>query len=228
MGGMREVTITFVKHFARGDPALMRDAKQTLGKFTAIWRDSAGMPLPDRYAVMHAAVDSEIAGIKSRLPLPVPCMKGCNHCCKFNLILATPHEAVLLVRHIESLSAPEKAAVLARIAASTQSGGGEESPCALLDARGCAVYPARPLPCRGFYSASEPACRSRLNDGGPDPQNIAAARMVELAAMDIAGAGKHPPYEVNTLLRRIYSDPAKVASWAAGHPTEERDLAVTG
>jgi Fe-S-cluster containining protein len=227
IGDMREVTLTFVRHFANSDPALMRDAREVLGKFTGIWRNSAGAPLPDRYAVMHAAVDSEIAAIKSRLPRPVPCTKGCNHCCKFNRILPTPHEAVLLVQHIEGLSEPEKAALLARISASTsQSGGGEASPCALLDARGCSVYTARPLPCRGFYSTSEPACNSRLN-GGPDPPNIAATRMVELAAMDVAAAGKHPPYEVNTLLRRIYSDPAKVGSWAAGRPTEERDLAVT-
>jgi len=93
----------------------------------------------------------------------------------------------------------------------------------LLDEDGCSVYSSRPLPCRGYYSLSEPACSQRLNLGGADPANLAAARVVEFAALEISGSDRQPPFEVNTLLHRIYADPAKAARWAAGDATDESD-----
>jgi Fe-S-cluster containining protein len=225
---MREVTVPFVKRFTNNDPTALRDATGLLTKLTGVWRSSAGNPLADRYAYLHAAVDAELASILSKLPAPVACARGCNHCCKFNQILISKHEAALLIRHIEGLESQAKAAVIARILASTsQSGGGNSSPCALLDASGCSVYASRPLPCRGYYSISESACRSRLMDDAPSPPTVASARVVELAALEVSKAGKHPPFELNSLLRRIYSDPAKVALWADGQCTEETDLAVS-
>ena len=41
--------------------------------------------------------------------------------------------------------------------------------------------------------------------------------------MDIAAAGTRPPYEINALLHRIYSDQDKQRRWAAGDLTEEPD-----
>ena len=163
--------------------------------------------------------------------MPIPCAKGCSHCCKFNEIFVSKYEGVLLVKHIENLPPQNKAVVVERILASTaKSGGGNHSPCVLLDAdvdaSGCSVYARRPLPCRGYYSMSEPACNDRLNNGGRDPPNLAATRVFEFAALEISNSTKHPHYEVNTLLRRIYSDPAKVALWASGQATDEPDLAI--
>jgi Fe-S-cluster containining protein len=228
---MREVTIAFVRRFTNSDPALLCDAREILARLTGVWRGTAGNSLPERYADLHGAVDAEIARIKDKVSVPIPCAKGCNHCCKFNEILITKYEGVLLVKHIENLDSKNKAAVVARILASTaKSGGGTHGPCVLLDANvaanGCSVYVSRPLPCRGYYSMSEPACNDRLNNGGRDPPNLVATRVVEFAALEVSNAATHPPYEVNTLLRRIYSDPAKIALWASGRPTDEPDLAI--
>lgn len=224
---MREITLTFVKKFTNSDPALLRDAREVLARLHGVWRDSAGDTLPDRHADLYRAVDLEIAAVKSKVSVPIPCAKGCNHCCKFNRIYITQYEGILLVRHIEHLPAQDRAAVVARVLAATgASGGGSRSPCALLDADGCSVYAGRPLPCRGYYSLSETACNDRLNKNGRDPPNLAATRVVEFAALEVSSAGKRPPDEVNTLLHRIYSDPAKVALWASGRPTDEADLAV--
>lgn len=53
-------------------------------------------------------------------------------------------------------------------------------------------------------------------------------RFIELAALDVLGKAEaerdRAPMEVNSLLRRIYSDPARLAQWSAGCPTDEPDL----
>lgn len=103
------------------------------------------------------------------------------------------------------------------------------SPCALLSERGgCSVYASRPLPCRGYHSLSEPDCRRRLRGEGGDPPTFIALRLIELAALDVLSAGEgapeRAPMEINSLLRRIYSDPSRLARWAAGQPTDEPDL----
>jgi Fe-S-cluster containining protein len=226
---MRETSLIFVKRFANDDAVLLRDARETLARLTRVWRHSAGLPLPDRYADLYEAVDTEIDSVKQRTSIPIPCARGCNHCCKFNEILISRYEAVLLVRYIENLQPADRAAVVARIlSAASKSGGGIGAPCALLDdEHGCSVYARRPLPCRGYYSISEPACREHLHGAIRTPPNLAATRIVEYAALDVASE-KHAPFEINTLLRRIYSDPAKLASWAAGQPTDEPDLSIDG
>jgi hypothetical protein len=224
---MREVTLQFVRRFSGGDPGRLRDAKELLTRLTRVWRGSSGRALPERYADLYGAVDAEIEQVKAHTRAPIPCARGCNHCCKFNEIYVSKFEAVLLVRHIENLLPDRRAQVVARIhAAATTSGGGHSSPCVLLDEDGCSVYSSRPLPCRGYYSLSEPACSQRLNLGGADPANLAAARVVEFAALEISGSDRQPPFEVNTLLHRIYADPAKAARWAAGDATDESDLAA--
>lgn len=224
---MREITIGFVKTSSNGDPVRLQEARDVLARLRSAWRRSANHALPDRFADLYVAVDAEIDRVMGNIAVPVPCAKGCNHCCQFNEIYVTQYEGVLLVRHIEQLDPKHRTEVVARIlAATSRSGGGSRSPCTLLDANGCSVYASRPLPCRGYYSISEPACRDRLHRNGKDPPNLAATRVVEFAALEVSSAAKRPPYEVNTLLHRIYSDPAKIALWACGQATDEADLAV--
>ncbi len=196
-----------------------------MARLTASWRGSAGGVLPDRYAALFEAADSEIAAALKALPVAVPCARGCDHCCRFNEIIVSRYEGVLLVRHIESLAPETRALVVARILASqSRSGGGRESPCVLLSPDGCAAYASRPLPCRAYHSISEPACRARLQKLAPDPPNVAATRVVEFAALEVSNAAKHPVYEVNSLLARIYAEPIKIARWAAGDGADEPDL----
>src|SRR5208283_1547209 len=133
------------KKSSNGDSARLQDAREVLARLTNVWRSGAGDALPDRYAGLYLAVDAEIARVRSKIAMPLPCAKGCNHCCKFNEIYVTKYEAILLVRHIEKLDPKHRTEVVARILATTaRSGGGSHSPCALLDANGCSVYASRP------------------------------------------------------------------------------------
>lgn len=227
---MSAITLKFVDRFAPRDLRLRQAAQAALARFAEVWRESAGETRPERYAALYAAVDAELAAVKQRTQVPVPCVSGCSHCCKFNEILVSRWQAVLIVRAIEKLAPRARDALVAQILSSRgPSGGGPASPCALLTPAGaCSVYGSRPLPCRGYYSVSEPACRNRLSGHGGDPPTFTVLRIIELAALDVASADESPderaPAELNSLLRRIYSDPARVAEWAAGRPSEEPDL----
>jgi hypothetical protein len=224
------VTLKWVDQIAPGNSALRRTAEALLEHLGSVWRASAGNPLCDRYATLYAAVDVDIAAVKKRITAPIPCVQGCSHCCKFNEILLSKWQAVILVREIEGLAAHERETVVNRIMGSLgRSGGGAASPCALLAEGGrCSVYDSRPLPCRGYHSLSEPDCRRRLSGEGGDPPTFVILRIIELAALDVLSAAEaardRAPMEVNGLLRRIYSDPSRLAEWAAGRPTDEPDL----
>ena len=224
------VTLRFIEQVAGGSPQLRRAAEALLQRFATAWRASEGKSPPERYAALYAVADREMAAVKARIAAPIPCVQGCSHCCKFNEILVSKWQVVVLVREIESLPAQTRAAVVNRIVACRgRSGGGIASPCALLsDAGACSVYTARPPPCRGYHSLSEPACRRRLSGEGGDPPTFIALRIIELAALDVLGKAEaerdRAPMEINSLLRRIYSDPARLAQWSAGCPTDEPDL----
>lgn len=224
------VSLKWLDLIAPGNTQLRRAAEGLLAYFGSLWRASEGSPHADRYAALYAAVDTQIAAVKTRIHAPIPCVQGCKHCCKFNEILVSKWQAVVLIREIEKLAAQEHEAVVNRILSSEgRSGGGVASPCALLsEAGGCSVYDSRPLPCRGYHSLSEPDCRRRLSGEGGDPPTFVVLRIIELAALDVLGASEagqdRAPMEVNTLLRRIYSEPSRLAEWAAGRPTDEPDL----
>jgi hypothetical protein len=224
------VTLRFVDRFAGGNQHLRSVAEAVLARLSAKWRETASSPLPDRYAALNAAADAELEAIKAQISVPIPCMQGCNHCCKFNEILVSKWQAVLIVREIECRDPVERRAIVDRVLnAAGRSGGGIASPCVLLSPDGgCSVYGARPVPCRGYHSLSEAACRSRLHGSGGDPPTFVSLRIVELAALDVLGSdcppGDRAPMEMNALLRRIYSDPDKLAAWIAGRPADEPDL----
>jgi len=226
---MPDMALTFVRRLSKDDPNALRETQELLARLQRPWSAPPGVSTLERHAGLYDAVDAEIEAIKGRLPAPLPCAQGCNHCCQFNEIWVSALEAALIVRHVEALPAASRDAIVARIRAFRgKSGGGPDSPCALLEREGCSIYSVRPLPCRGYSSLSEAACRARLRDGGADPPNLVATRIVEFAAMDIAEAGRRPPYEINSLLHRIYSDPAKPRRWAAGDFSDEPDLERRG
>ena len=226
---MREFTLEFVRRSSPGRADRLEEARALVARLTASWRNTSEGRLPGRFEALYRAVDAEIVAALDASAAVIPCARGCDHCCRFNEIFVSRYEAALLVRYIEGLPAAERSCIVERIqAAGSPSGGGRDSPCALLGPEGCSVYANRPLPCRAYHSTSEPACRARLEGLAGDPPNLAATRVVEFAALDVSSAAKHPIYEVNTLLKRIYADPAKIAPWAAGEGVDEPDLAIRG
>jgi len=212
--------------FCNHDPALIAIAEGISARLGAAWNRGGGEAPPERYVRLLAAADVAIEEQKARATGTLPCKAGCNHCCKFQRIILTETEAVLAVRHVEGLAAEERASLVGAIMASTPTGV-DNAPCAFLTDRGCAIYPARPAPCRGYYSLSEPACRAFLEHTGPPPQNLLTTRIVELAVLETARAFRHSRfYEINRLMQRIYSGPSKPVAWAAGNPTGEDDLTI--
>lgn len=212
--------------FCNHDPALIAIAEVISARLGAAWNRGGGKPAPERYAGLLAAADAAIEEQKARANVALPCKAGCNHCCKFQRIVLTDTEAVLAVRHVEGMAAGERATVVAAIMASAPTGA-DNAPCAFLTDRGCAIYPVRPVPCRGYYSLSEPACRAFLEHTGSPPRNLLTTRIVELAVHETSRAFRHSTFfEINRLMQRIYSDPAKPAAWAAGNPAGESDLAI--
>lgn len=224
------ITLKFVDRYAGGNPSLRQAAEALLAGLGAAWRASEGKSRPERYAMLYELVDAELTAVKGRLQAPIPCVQGCSHCCRFNEILLSKWQAVVLVRAIEALPSETREAVVSRILTTlSRSGGGIKGPCAVLSPEGrCSAYAGRPLPCRGYYSLSEPACRQRLQGEGRDPPTFVAMRLIELAELDTVSAEEsvedRAPMELNSLLRRIYSDPSRLAQWIAGDPTDEVDL----
>jgi Fe-S-cluster containining protein len=223
-------TLKFVDRYLGGNAPLRQAAESLLANLGAAWRSSEGRPRPERYAMLYALVDAELSAVKERLRAPIPCVQGCSHCCKFNEILLSKWQAVLLIRAIEALPLETRTTVVARILTmQSRSGSGVKGPCALLSPEGqCSAYAGRPLPCRGYYSLSEPACRQRLEGQGRDPPTFVVLRLIELAALETVSAEEseqeRAPMELNSLLRRIYSDPGRLAQWVAGQPSDEIDL----
>ena len=124
------------------------------------------------------------------------------------------------------MTATQKEAAIASIRSSGTTGENKNSPCALLTPEGCSVYESRPVSCRSYYSTSEPACRACKTQGQEYPYNLPRTRMVEVAVLEVSRVYAHSRrYEINALLRQIYSDPAKPAQWAAGQPPDEPSIA---
>lgn len=212
--------------FCRRDPDLLAIAEKVSARLGAVWNNSGGRSPAARYAGLLAAADAAIEEQKARATLPLPCKAGCNHCCQFQRITLTTSEAVLAVRHVEGMAAERREAVIGAIMTAAPTGV-NNAPCAFLTGQGCAIYPVRPIPCRGYHSLSEPACRALLEGRGGPPQNLMATRIVELAVLETARAFRHSKFhEINRLMRRIYSDPAKPPLWAAETPTAEDDLVI--
>lgn len=108
---------------------------------------------------------------------PLACGPGCVHCC-YNPISLTPPEALHLGRHLFTHCASgllERAAlrtqeVCGRIQGLSRTEMGairHELLCPLFLDGECAVYPARPLVCRGWNSVNADQCRKSVAEAEP-------------------------------------------------------------
>lgn len=167
-------------------------------------------------------------------PLKLACERGCALCCTANVTLTTL-EALRILRHWQDRGRPAPVEALAaaarrprfqptltinRVAALCLQGAPvpEEAadpavgPCPLLEARGCTIYPARPLACRAMVS------RERCTPGGAAdmPDEILAANhllMQFVEALDPAGASGNLVDVLHFLFQ-----PEVLAAHASGRP----------
>lgn len=203
-------------------------AEKVLIRLNTVWNKSksASAGSAERYRELLHAADAEIGEMISRAG-DIPCRAGCNYCCKDERIVLTEKEAVLVVKHIEeALNMEQKARVVASMLAAAPTSDQASVPCTFLIDERCVIYASRPLACRSYYSRSVSSCQDFYQDKSKTPQRFAAPKMVELAVREVTRAAKHSKlYEINTLMQRIYADPAKPAQWAAERMSDESDLA---
>lgn len=225
-------TLMWLKTEFAGRPDLLPTGKavadKVLTRLNAAWNKSkAATPAAaDRYRELLLVADAEIGEMTSKAR-DIPCRLGCNYCCKDERIVLTEKEAVLAVQHVEeTLGVEQKNQVIASIQAAAPTSDQASVPCAFLIDERCSIYQSRPLACRSYFSHSVSSCQDFFTDKSKTPQRFAAPKMVELAVREVTRAAKHSKlYEINTLMQRIYADPAKPVQWAAERMSDETDLA---
>ena len=120
----------------------------------------------------------------------------------------------------------QKAKVVASIQAATPTSDQASVPCAFLIDERCSIYASRPLACRSYFSRSVSSCHDFYLDKSRMPLRFSAPKMVEMAVREVTRAAKHSKlYEINSLMQRIYADPAKPVHWVAERMSNESDLA---
>lgn len=189
----------------------------------------------ERLLAALQAMDQYVAEqTEAHASVPSACAAGCDFCCTSQAIYIDTLEAVLVVRAIAA--SPKRKDIIAGImrARPTTNGPGG-SPCSMLAKNGlCSVHPSRPSTCRVYISTSRKACKLYAQSRGPRPDTVRGYPYLALdmtretcveEAHAMAGLDARQ-YEINALMRRIWSDPAKVEAWRSGSPTDESDLAI--
>lgn len=170
-------------------------------------------------AVLSAFDDSaeELAGHR-----PVACSAGCPHCCVLNVAVLLPEAAVIAGWLELHTRGDERLQLLRRL--QQQAGrvrwmADDERihrrvVCPLLDADGrCAVYPVRPLACRGVTSLDRDVCSAAF-----DPSNLEGGCAVPVdtarkTAMDAAFCALARALEQQGIVSRSIELSAGVASF---------------
>jgi hypothetical protein len=171
----------------------------------------AGSDAAAATAALHAAASGLLA---ARDEAPRACAPGCTACCHFPVGVRLG-EALRLADALAS--APRLAAAVRADAAATATtawGALVGRPCPLLVDGRCAVYDARPLPCRALASADAAACADALAgaSGAVVPRDeVAWWRGLGLAA---AADGELGPRELRSALAAVLAARAGVAAVA--------------
>lgn len=171
---------------------------------------SSGLAPAARAVAVHAAV-GPLLGVDPLLGAAAPdqraCRIGCDHCCRLPVGIAFA-EAELLVAALAA--APElRSAVL------TDADATADLPwsrlvgrsCPLTRTGGCAVYAARPLPCRALASSNARACAEAL-DGRPNPAIDGASFWRGLGASDVLARDGDGTRELRSALAAMLRSPA--------------------
>ena len=159
-------------------------------------------PSPEQFA---AAAQTALTPLLVQSPAPRACRVGCTSCCR-HLVGVGFAETVAVARAVAALPATRRDGVeseLRRAAAmgrelDDQQGIAARAPCPLLHDGACAVYEARPLPCRALFSADADACRADaagqpLPGGVPFDAAAFAAGLGAAAALALAAGPRGWP-----------------------------------
>lgn len=194
------------------------------------------------YALVESAIDT-MKSLWEDLSSDSPaadCHKGCSWCCHQTVMVTAP-EALWAARFIrEHFSEQEVAKLQGRLATRTREIAGltneeridKRIPCAFLVDDICAIYPARPMQCRGGFSSDAEFCRQIYEDR-PTVQAALAEQKIEgkyllapkmlydSAQTGMAGALRNDglnvdPLELTAALAIALSDPKVTETWLKG------------
>ncbi len=173
-----------------------------------------------------------------RHPAPVGerpvCRAGCSWCCHVLVAVAAP-EALVIAQYIQNEMPAEASAVLAAATVEldervhgldADERAVRQLPCAFLVEGKCAVYPVRPLLCRGWNSLDVIACRENYRQPDIMPVTVYALQRrlgVQVAdgldtALTEAGLGGGTDLELTAAVRIALETPDAAERFLAGEP----------
>lgn len=160
---------------------------------------------------VHEELDAALAAMPAAAHRA--CRAGCAFCCHHPVGVTWP-EALGLLQALRALAPAQHARLMARITgaaaatADTAWAALGRHPCPLLEADRCAVYAARPAPCRAFASFDRDAC-DRHHRGSADipVDSEALAAGLGAAAALAAAAGDTGPRELRAALATMCAAP---------------------
>ena len=173
-----------------------------------------------------------------RHPAPVGerpvCRAGCSWCCHVLVAVAAP-EAIAIAHHIQNEMPAEASAMLAAATVEldervhgldADERAVRQLSCAFLVAGKCAIYPVRPLLCRGWNSLDVIACRENYRQPDIMPVTVYALQRrlgVQVAdgvdtALSEAGLGGGTDLELTAAVRIALEAPDAAERFLAGEP----------
>lgn len=176
-----------------------------------------------------SAFDSELQA-RQAAGAPVACDRGCDVCCAIR-VTATAPEVLHIARHLRQADPEVCARLVRRLAeadADTRDADADErvsqgTACPFIDDDGaCAIYPVRPLACRGHASHDREACAQAACGQRQDIPYSVAHRMVRSLVQNalqsaLRDAGyTWASYELNHALVQALAQPESEAAWRAG------------
>lgn len=213
---------------------IARIVEQALG-----WADPAATlnEMIDRVVAMaedlHARLSSE-----QPPPRPLACQQGCDHCCHWYEVSATPLEALRIADHINRTFDEEARQSLVdrvRTVVAEKNRYPPKGPrpsfrCPLLVDGACSVYEVRPFLCRAFNSYDVTACVERIVSGNADDsttstiEGYAHTHKIMVSAlrgfrMGVAAHGFSPDmHDLVVALNIAIDEPDAARRWLAGEP----------
>ncbi|MHB1413764.1 MAG: hypothetical protein ACYC1C_00800 [Chloroflexota bacterium] len=178
---------------------------------------------------MRTLLVEKIREVPPRFPLA--CRPRCTYCC-CAFVEVPPSEVVAIVDYMRTKMPPRRLNELAeKIVRTDERTRGMTPtertdsliPCPLLIEDICAIYPARPLKCRGYSSYSKKACRADWDGSAPNAvsvyrwQHVMADVLVDALDATVAAAGfESMGLDLVAALRIALEDESVIDRWLAG------------
>jgi Fe-S-cluster containining protein len=182
-------------------------------------------------AAAEETAATAVAAAREREPprRPSACVEGCAWCCHKRVGVAVP-EVARIAAYVQAGHAPlDSQAILERVKLTLEKrrqGSSGPAPCPLLVNDRCAVYPVRPLTCRGYNSSDPKSCQSSVTD---NPRTVVPVYPPQLRLTSLVLDGMRAGLtesglngeilELGAALQIALTAEDALAGWLEGKPT---------